>query len=149
MLTKLRALFRLSKAEPDAELMSGDALRELRVDIETGLRAQCEEAGSTSFLAPNLRIFLTVDGVQVTKVAVKNSLAHVVLRDLNVIRSYLVIRDDHLAIPQDILQDIARESARVLARQIRQLEVGATPNQVNSFEKFEEASEKDHDTSRK
>ena len=40
MLTKLRALFRLSKAEPDAELMSGDALRELRVDIETGLRAQ-------------------------------------------------------------------------------------------------------------
>ena len=127
MTFSLLSLLGLKRSQPAAELMTSDAKRELESHIEAALQAHCGAAGQSSLFAQGLRIIVSVDGVRISHESASNSLAEVGLRDLNVMQSFLVIRDEHLAIPQDVLQDIAGEAARALVRQIRALEISATP----------------------
>ncbi len=127
MAFNLLSLLGLKRSQTAADLMTRDVKRELESQIEAALQAICATAGQSSLFAQGLRIIVTVEGVRISHEVASNALAEVALRDLNVIKSFLVIRDEHLAIPRDILQDVAGEAARTLVRQIRSLEANSTP----------------------
>lgn len=96
--------------------------KELEARIETVLAERYERDGSLSLLVPGLCIEADASGIHLSDTRNESALASVELHELPSVRSFLVIRTTEIAIPRDVLANIAFEAARAIARQLNALE---------------------------
>ncbi len=95
-----------------------DAKQELEAEIERLLIAHYEKNGATSLLDPSLRIMAIGERIELSTSPIEAAISEVMLRELPSVMAFLVVREEHLAVPRDVLANIATEAARLIAKRI-------------------------------
>lgn len=117
----LNNIFR-KKTQPQTNTLFGHrAKQELEGTVERLLLAHHRAHGADSLLKPDLRIIARGTEIAIAEHKVNDAIAEVELRELPTVLSFLVVREQELAVPRDVVTNIATEAARLLARRINAL----------------------------
>ncbi len=80
-----------------------------------------DQNGPMSLLDPELRVVAIGEQITLATDVVTDAICDVKLRDLPSIMAFLVVRDNDVAIPRDVVANIAAEAAREIAKRISAL----------------------------
>lgn len=108
-------------ARPSKGVFDTAAKKELEARVEALLAERYARVGAMSFLEPGLSVIADADGVHLEDTPNPDALASIELHDLPSVRSFLIIRNTEMAIPRDVLANIATEAARAVSRKLNAL----------------------------
>jgi hypothetical protein len=119
---KLLAKLFGSKATANPTSVFGHAAKqELEGRVESLLLAHHSKHGAHTLLDAELRVIAIGTEVILAHEAHPEAIAEVKLRELPTVLAFLVVREDYLAVPRDVVSNIATEAARKLSRRIKSL----------------------------
>ena len=108
-------------ALPEDPILGSHARRELAGQIEALLLNHHTRYGADSLLATGLRVVAIHDGILLATEAHSEAICEVMLRELPSVLSFLVVREDNLAVPRDVVFEIAHEASRAISKRINLL----------------------------
>ena len=116
------SIWKKESPEPaDSLLLCIVAKQELEARIEQLLMARYEKNGAISLLEPSLRIVAIGERIELATEEIADAISEVKLRELPSVLAFLVVREENLAIPRDVVANIATEAARATAERINSL----------------------------
>ncbi len=116
------SMWKKSTAVPaNPALICPSAKRELEALIEGLLLTRYDQNGAISLLDPELRVVAIGEQITLATAVVTDAICDVKLRALPSIMAFLVVRDNDLAVPRDVVANIATEAAREIAKRINAL----------------------------
>jgi hypothetical protein len=112
------------KPDDDADALIGlSAKQELEATVESLLLAHHTQHGADSLLNPDLRIVAIGERIELATEPINDAICEVKLRELPTVLSFLVVREENLAVPRDVVANIATEAARLMAKRVNALDV--------------------------
>ncbi len=107
--------------QPDNQIVGSLARRELNQQITQLLLEYHAQHGADSLLNPALRLVAIHDSILLVAEPTPDAICEVMLRELPTILSFLVVREDNLAVPRDVVDTIAFEASRLISKRINLL----------------------------
>jgi hypothetical protein len=105
----------------EEEIIGRHAKRELIDQIEQLLLEHHTQHGADSLLNPQLRVVAIHDRITLETESIPDAICEVMLRELPTVLSFIVVREDNLAIPRDVVINIAYEASRLISKRINLL----------------------------
>lgn len=105
----------------EEQVIGLDAKRELMDQIEKLLLEHHTQHGADSLLNPQLRLVAIHDRILLMTESAPDAICEVMLRELPTILSFVAIREDNLAVPHDVVVNIAYEASRLISKRINLL----------------------------
>lgn len=106
---------------PEDKVLGRHAKRELISQIEALLLNHHTLHGADSLLNPELRVVAIHDRILLATESDPDAICEVMLRELPTILSFLVVREDNLAVPRDVVTEIAYEASCLISERINLL----------------------------
>jgi|GEM_PF-4962851 len=106
---------------PEEKILGHHAKRELVKQIEGLLLNHHTLHGAVSLLDAGLRVVAIHDRILLASEPNPDAICEVMLRELPTVLSFLVVREDNLAVPRDVVSEIAYEASRVISKRINLL----------------------------